>query len=134
MQDPKVRDKISQSTKKQFEDPEARKRVSEFHKSKWQDSEYRAMMCEKRKTIWDTPGYREKMSSAHKKEDHPEVGQRLKELRGERSASKVAKDIGVSKSIYRRYEKGEVEPKDEIKLRIAKYFETTVEDVFISNW
>ena len=58
------------------------------------------------------------------------VGERLKELRGIRPQTKLAKALGVSYSGYRNYEAGERIPRDDIKERIAKYYSLSVSDIF----
>lgn len=58
------------------------------------------------------------------------IGTRLRELRGAKSAETVAKDIGISVSALFMYERGERIPRDQIKLRLASYYNTTVQDIF----
>lgn len=57
-------------------------------------------------------------------------GEKLKTLRGDRSADEVAKAIGISCSAIGMYEREERIPRDEIKIKLAKYFETTVQAIF----
>ena len=59
--------------------------------------------------------------------------QMLKELRGDRTQEEVAEAIGVTKSAWAMYERGERVPRDEIKVKIAKYFGKTVEELFFAN-
>lgn len=58
------------------------------------------------------------------------IGQRLIELRGERKREEVANAIGVSKSAIAMYEAGERVPRDPLKLKIANYYNKTVEEIF----
>lgn len=58
------------------------------------------------------------------------IGERLIELRGKRTQEEVAKACNVSISAIGMYERGERIPKDEIKILIAKYYGTTVGDLF----
>lgn len=58
------------------------------------------------------------------------IGERLVELRGERTQQRVASDIGISQSAYAMYEAGKRVPSDEKKKRIADYFEKSVQSIF----
>lgn len=58
------------------------------------------------------------------------IGQRLKNLRGNRKASEVAEALGISQSALSMYENGERIARDEVKVRIAAYYETTIEAIF----
>ena len=58
------------------------------------------------------------------------IGQRLKKLRGDKNASEVAKAVGISQSALSMYENGERIARDEIKVKIAAYYETTIEAIF----
>lgn len=55
---------------------------------------------------------------------------KLRELRGDKSQQEIAKAIGVTKSAWAMYERGERIPRDEVKLQIAKYFGIPVQDIF----
>ena len=59
-----------------------------------------------------------------------EIGQRLKKLRGEESIRDVAKKCGISRSALAMYETGQRVPRDEIKLVLAQYYNTSVEALF----
>lgn len=61
------------------------------------------------------------------------IGQRLIELRGERRREEVANAIGVSKSAIAMYEAGERVPRDPLKLKIANYYNKTVEEIFFAE-
>lgn len=58
------------------------------------------------------------------------IGKRLVELRGNRSQETVARDNDLSLSAYTKYERGERIPRDEIKIRLAKYHGVSVTDIF----
>lgn len=62
-----------------------------------------------------------------------EIGKKMKALRGEQSPSFIAKELGISKSALFMYERGERIPRDEVKIRIAKLYGCSVEDIFFSN-
>ena len=55
------------------------------------------------------------------------VAERLQRLRGERSREEVAKAVGVSISAIAMYENGERIPRDGIKLKIAEYYQKSVQ-------
>ena len=61
------------------------------------------------------------------------VGEKLKELRGNKSQSKIAADIGITKSSWAMYEKNERTPRDEVKVAIANYFKKSVQEIFFAN-
>ena len=58
------------------------------------------------------------------------IGEKLKELRGEQSLQKVASDIGITTSALSNYEQGLRIPRDEIKLKLANYYNSTVQIIF----
>ena len=60
----------------------------------------------------------------------PEVGARLRELRGEMSREEVAIAIGVTAQAISNYECGIRTPSDDIKVKLANYFGKTVQSIF----
>lgn len=61
------------------------------------------------------------------------MGKKLKELRGKRSVTSVAKAVGVSHSSISMYEIGERVPRDDVKIKLAKYFGVSVESLFFAD-
>lgn len=59
-----------------------------------------------------------------------QIAQRLIELRGSKSREEVAKEVGVSVSAISMYENGERVPRDAIKIRLAKFYGKTVQEIF----
>lgn len=59
-----------------------------------------------------------------------EIGERLKILRGDKARKEVADDLGISVSAVTMYENGDRVPRDEIKEKIAEYYNTTVQVIF----
>lgn len=57
----------------------------------------------------------------------------LRELRGEKTQEEIAESLGITKSAWAMYERGERTPRDEVKVRIAKYFGKTVEELFFAE-
>lgn len=57
----------------------------------------------------------------------------MKELRGDRTQEEVAKALEISNSALSAYEQGERTPRDEVKIRIAKYYGKSVQDIFFAN-
>ena len=59
----------------------------------------------------------------------------LKELRIKQGMTQkeMADKLGITKSSWAMYERGERVPRDEIKVKIAKFFGTTVEPLFFAN-
>ena len=62
--------------------------------------------------------------------DREKIGKKLIELRGEKSQAQVATDLGISTSAVAMYESGERIPRDEIKLKIADYYNMPICDIF----
>lgn len=65
--------------------------------------------------------------------DKKEIGTRLAALRGDISRENLAKDLGISVSAIQMYETGERVPRDEIKIKIANYFNRSVQSIFFEN-
>ena len=65
--------------------------------------------------------------------DRSKIAERLAKLRGKRTQAEVAEAIGVSPSAYSMYETGERIPRDEIKIRIAKFYKRTVSSIFFAD-
>lgn len=65
--------------------------------------------------------------------DSQKIAERLTELRGKRTQAEVAQAIGVSQPAYCMYESGERIPRDEVKLRIAKYYKRSVNTIFFAD-
>lgn len=61
------------------------------------------------------------------------VGTILKNLRGNLSQKEVAEAIGITKSAWAMYERDERMPRDEVKIRIADFFDTPVQEIFFVN-
>ena len=57
----------------------------------------------------------------------------LRELRGDRTQDEIAKELGITKSSWAMYERGERTPRDETKIRIARFFGKSIEEIFFSN-
>ncbi|MGA4718826.1 helix-turn-helix transcriptional regulator [Fictibacillus nanhaiensis] len=62
-----------------------------------------------------------------------EIGLKLQELRGEKPRREVAEDLGIGLSTLRMYENGERNPRDEIKFKIAQYYNVSVADIFFGQ-
>jgi DNA-binding XRE family transcriptional regulator len=59
-------------------------------------------------------------------------GERLVALRGEKSQSEVAKAIGIATSTLGMYETEQRIPRDSIKIALANYYKTTVQEIFFT--
>lgn len=60
------------------------------------------------------------------------MGKNLQTLRGDIPRATVAQAINVSLPSYSAYERNDRIPRDEVKLRIAEYFGTTVQAIFFN--
>lgn len=58
------------------------------------------------------------------------IANRLIRLRGRKSQEEVANDIGISASTISMYEQGRRMARDEIKVRLANYYNVTVQELF----
>ena len=61
------------------------------------------------------------------------IGQKLIQLRGDKTQDEVARALGISVSAIGMYERGERIPRDEVKIAIAKYYDTTVQSIFFAD-
>ena len=61
------------------------------------------------------------------------IGKKLIELRGDKSREQVAVDLGISYPSIVSYENGERVPRDEIKIKIANYYNTSVATIFFNH-
>lgn len=59
-----------------------------------------------------------------------EIGKRLERLRGNRSQAEVAEACDISVSAVSMYERGERVPRDEIKIKLARFYGVTVDSIF----
>lgn len=58
------------------------------------------------------------------------VSNRLEEKRGKRTIRSVCNDLCIPYSTLRSYEKGWRRPPDKVKVRLAEYYHTTVQELF----
>lgn len=61
------------------------------------------------------------------------IGNELKKLRGNKTQEEIADAIGVSSAAIGMYERGERIPRDEIKVKLASYFNASVESIFFTT-
>jgi transcriptional regulator with XRE-family HTH domain len=61
------------------------------------------------------------------------VGARLRTLRGKKTIREVANDCGIPYSTLAMYENGHRVPKDSAKIKLAKYYNTSVEALFFAQ-
>lgn len=60
------------------------------------------------------------------------IGKRLREFRGDIPREVICDDVGISCSALAMYETGQRVPRDEIKVALARRYNTTVEALFFS--
>lgn len=58
------------------------------------------------------------------------VAEKLVKLRGDKSRETVAKACGISVSALAMYERGERIPRDDIKVKLAEYYNRSVNFIF----
>lgn len=61
-----------------------------------------------------------------------QIGQKLVTLRGFKTRREVADAVGVSLTAIQMYENGQRIPKDDIKIRLSRYYNISVEELFFS--
>lgn len=62
--------------------------------------------------------------------DRKAVGEKLRELRGVRTRTGVARELHISPSAMASYEYGTREPRDTVKRKLAGYYGKTVDEIF----
>ena len=62
-----------------------------------------------------------------------EISVRLRKMRNGRSRKDVAEACGISVSALAMYEAGKRVPKDSIKIRLAKFYNVSIENLFFAN-
>ena len=60
------------------------------------------------------------------------IGKKLIKLRGAKSRVEVAKALGVTRQAIWNYENDIRVPKDEMKVKIAKLYNSSVQEIFFS--
>lgn len=60
------------------------------------------------------------------------IGQRLRDLRGDTPRAEVADAVGISISALTMYETGQRVPRDQIKVKLAEFYDSTVQDIFFT--
>ncbi|MBU8728351.1 MULTISPECIES: helix-turn-helix transcriptional regulator [Bacillus] len=58
------------------------------------------------------------------------IGEKLLLLRNKRPRAIIATAIGISESALAMYESGNRTPRDEIKIKIAAFYNKTVQEIF----
>ena len=61
------------------------------------------------------------------------VGEKLKTLRGNMTQNEIALALGITKSSWAMYETDRRIPRDEVKVKIAEYFNKTVQEIFFNQ-
>lgn len=61
------------------------------------------------------------------------IANRLKAYRGSMTQKEVADAVGVTAMAISQYEKGERIPRDDVKVKIAKLFNKTVDEIFFAE-
>lgn len=64
--------------------------------------------------------------------DRALVAEKLKNYRAGRPQREIAEKVGISQSTYAMYETGERMPSDEIKVKLARLYNKTVQEIFFA--
>lgn len=70
-------------------------------------------------------------SDKRKEEQMEGFGKKLTELRGDKTQEEVGKDIGIATSTLGMYETEKRVPRDSIKIKLAKYYKRSVQEIFL---
>lgn len=62
------------------------------------------------------------------------IGEKLRDLRGEKSIAIVSKDTGISEKSLYSYENDDRIPSDERKYILANYFKTSIDSLFFEHY
>lgn len=62
--------------------------------------------------------------------DSVKIGRKLLKLRGDKTQEVVAADLEISESALSMYEQGNRIPRDEIKVKLANYYNVSVQELF----
>lgn len=62
-----------------------------------------------------------------------EIGRKLRELRGDQNIETVASSLEISQSALRMYERGERIPRDQVKVKLSRFYGVPVEQIFFSD-
>ena len=65
--------------------------------------------------------------------DRERIAKKLTELRGNRKREEVALAVGVTAQAIANYETGVRIPNDALKVKIANYYHTTVQEIFFAD-
>lgn len=65
--------------------------------------------------------------------DSKSIGAYLRELRGDKPQREVAEAVGITAMAVSQYERGERIPNDEIKMKLARYYKKSVEEIFFAT-
>lgn len=65
--------------------------------------------------------------------DKQKIGERLRAIRGDTPVAEVAKAVGVTTPAIYQYELGIRMPSDKVKMKLADYYNKTVEEIFFAR-
>lgn len=65
--------------------------------------------------------------------DASKIGEKLISLRGEKTQAEVANALGITQESISFYENGKRIPSDEVKIKLAEYYGTTVQAIFFET-
>ena len=64
--------------------------------------------------------------------DAKKIGKRLVECRGKKTQEEVARANNISVSALSMYEQGNRIPRDEVKIKLAQYYDKSLEQLFFT--
>ena len=60
------------------------------------------------------------------------TGEKLRELRGKKTLQEVADSVDITKQALYNYETDQRVPRDEIKIKLANYYNRSVQEIFFA--
>ncbi len=61
------------------------------------------------------------------------IGAKLRSLRGNKTQETVANDVGIGRTALNMYELGHRVPRDDVKVKLAIYYNVSVEELFFAD-
>lgn len=58
------------------------------------------------------------------------VGEKLRQLRGDRTMREISDATGIKESALGMYERGERNPRDDVKIRLARFYGVSLSELF----
>lgn len=61
------------------------------------------------------------------------IAEKLREARGDKTRKEVSKAVGISLNALMMYENGKRVPRDDVKIRLANFYNKGIEELFFAK-